>query len=154
VIEDKRRVEGLRDTGCVSRENVEAAGRILAAVTERDVDVLLRLTDPGVEWRSFFAALLERGEYRGHDALRQYMRDLEDAFEVIRPEAVQMLDVGDLVVAVGRVCYRGRASGVETEEAAGWVFRFKDRKVVSWRAFREPERALAAVGLETEDRSD
>ena len=154
MLEDQQRAESLRDTGDVSQENADAARRVLSAVTDRDVDALLQLTDPEVQWRSFFAALLESGEYRGHDALRQYFRDLDDAFEVIRPEPVQMLDVGDLVVVVGRVWYRGRASGVETEEAAGWVFKFKSGKVVSWRAFREPERAFAAVGLEAQDRDD
>lgn len=153
-IEEQQRARSVGDTGWVSRENIDAARRVLAAVSERDVTALLELTDPEVQWRSFFAALLERGEYRGHDALRQYFADLDDAFEVIRPEPVHMLDVGDLVVAVGTVSYRGRASGVETEEAAGWVFTFENGKVVSWRAFRDPERALAVVGLETEAGSD
>jgi ketosteroid isomerase-like protein len=132
----------------VSRENVDAARRVLTAISERDLGTVLELTDSEVEWRSFFAALLERGQYRGHDALRQYFEDLDDAFDVIRPEPTQMLDVGDVVVAVGWVSYRGRASGVETAEAAGWVFEFNDRKIVRWRAFREPERALAALGVE------
>jgi ketosteroid isomerase-like protein len=93
------------------------------------------------------------GVYHGHDALQRYVRDLDEAFEVIRPEATQLLEVGDLVVGVGRVCYRGQASGVETEDTSvGWVFRFKNEKVVSFRAFREPEKAFAAVGLEAEAR--
>jgi ketosteroid isomerase-like protein len=138
----------------VSRENVDAARRVLAAVSERDIESLLKLTDPEVEWRSFFAALLERGEYRGHDALRQYLSDLDDAFEVIRPEPAQMLDLGDVVVAVGCVRFRGRTSGVETAEPAGWVFKFSGGTVVSWRAFHDPERAFEVVGLEPEHRSE
>ena len=115
--------------GDVSRENLESVRRVLEAVTERDLAALMSLTDPEVEWRSFFAALLRGGEYRGHEALQRYVDDLNDAFEVIRPEAIQLLEVGDLVVGVGRVCYRGRASGVEAEDASvGWVFRFKDGK--------------------------
>jgi ketosteroid isomerase-like protein len=120
----------------------------MTAVSERDVDVLLELTHPEVEWRSFFAALLPRGEYRGHGAFDQYLHDLGDAFDFISPEPEQMLDIGDVVVAVGRVRYRGRASGVEAEAPSGWVFKFRDGKATSFRAFREPERALAAVGLE------
>jgi hypothetical protein len=42
---------------------------------------------------------------------------------------------------------------VETEDTSvGWVFRFKDAKVVSFRAFREAEKAFAAVGLDAETR--
>lgn len=134
----------------MSQENVDAARRILTAVTERDLAVLTDLTDPDVAWRSFFAALFERGEYRGHGALRQYLADLDDAFELIRPEPVQMVDVGDVVVGIGHVRYRGRASGVERVEAAGWVFEFDGRKVTRWRAFREPDPALAGLLLSGE----
>jgi ketosteroid isomerase-like protein len=118
------------------------------AVAERDVGALVQLTVPDVRWRSFFAALLERGEYGGHEALHQYLRDLDDTFEFIHPKVEQMLAVGELVVLVGQIRYRGRASGIETEEPAGWVFEFKNGKVVSFRAFRDPERALADVGLQ------
>ena len=120
----------------------------MTAVAERDVRALVELTAPDVRWRSFFAALLERGEYRGHDALHQYLRDLDDSFEFVRPKVEQTVDVGELVVLVGQIGYRGRASGIETEEPAGWVFEFKNGKVVSFRAFRDPERALADVGLQ------
>lgn len=138
----------------MSRANVEAARRVLTAVSEGDVESLLKLTHPEVEWRSFFAALLERGEYRGHDALRQYLCDLGDAFEVISPEPAQMLDLGDIVVAVGCVRFRGRASGVESEEPAGWVFKFSGGKVVSWRAFHDPEKAFEVIGLEPHHGAD
>jgi ketosteroid isomerase-like protein len=127
---------------------VDAAHRVLTAVAERDVQTLVALTAPDVQWRSFFAALLEGGEYRGHGALHQYLRDLEDAFEFIRPAVEQVISVGDVVVVVGQIRYRGRASGVEVKEPAGWVFEFTNGKVVSWRAFRDPERALAEVGLQ------
>ena len=72
-----------RYRGGVSRENLESVRRVLEAVTERDLAALMSLTDPEVEWRSFFAALLRGGEYRGHKALRRYVTDLDDAFEVI-----------------------------------------------------------------------
>jgi ketosteroid isomerase-like protein len=131
----------------VSRANIAVVRRLLPAIQERDLDLLRELTDPDVEFRSFFAALLERGEYRGHEGLSQYVADLDDAFEVIIPEAVHLIDVGDLVVGVGSVRYRGRASGVEREEPTGWVFKFNRGLLVNFRAFREPESAFELVGL-------
>jgi hypothetical protein len=56
--------------------------------------------------------------------------------------------VGDVVVVVGRIHYRGRGSGVETESPAGWLLEFRAGKLRYWRAFREPEQALKAVGLQ------
>jgi ketosteroid isomerase-like protein len=135
----------------VSTENVKAARRILAALAQREFDALRDLSHPDVRWRSFFAALLEGGEYQGHDGLQQYTDDLHEAFEYLRPEVRDMLDAGDLVVGLGTIHFRGRGSGVETESAAGWLFKFKDGKLLRFRAFRDPEQALERVGLDPGD---
>ena len=110
----------------MSRENVASAIRIMTAIERRDLDLVLDLVHPQVRWQSFFAALSESGEYTGHDGMRQYMTDLHDAFEYLHPEVGDMLDAGDVVVGLGKIHYRGRGSGVETESAAGWVFTFGD----------------------------
>jgi ketosteroid isomerase-like protein len=130
----------------MSRENVEVVRRLMAAIAERDLAGLLALTDPQVKWQSFFA-LGQGGVYRGHEAMSQYVRDLDEAFEWIRPEVSSMLHVGDLVVGVGQVGYRGRGSGVEAASLAGWVFKFRGGKLLAFRAFSEPQQALEAVGL-------
>jgi ketosteroid isomerase-like protein len=127
------------------RGNVEAARHVLAAVADRDLSRLLDLTDPEIEWQSFFA-LAERGEYHGHDALRRYVSDLSEAFEWIRPVAEDFLEVGNLVIGVGNISYRGKGSGVETESPSGWLFKFRDGKLLRFRAFRDPEQALDVVG--------
>jgi ketosteroid isomerase-like protein len=132
----------------VSQENVEIAARVVAALNRRDADGLIELADPDVEWRSFFAELGDEGVYRGHDGTRRYMRDLHDAWEMVQVEVDGLLGVGGVVVGVGRVHYRGRGSGVESESQAGWMFGFRGTQLVQFRAFREPEQALKAVGLE------
>jgi hypothetical protein len=52
----------------------------------------------------------------------------------------------EFAVFVGRIHYRGKGSGVESESPAGWMLKFRDRKLLCFRAFREPEQALAALG--------
>ena len=131
----------------MSQANVEAARRVLAAVARRDLSDLTNVTDPEVQWRSFFATLSHDGEYHGHEGMRQYVRDLQEVFEWIRPEVDDVLAAGDIVVAVGCLYYRGQESGVESKSAAGWVFKFRDAKLVLFRAFRDPVEALEAVGL-------
>jgi ketosteroid isomerase-like protein len=130
-----------------SNNNVRLAQQLLTAVSERDLTRLLDLTDPNVEWRSFFAALSETGEYHGHDGMRQYVADLNETFESLRAEVGDLLSVGELVVGVGCIFYRGRGSGVEASSITGWVFRFSDDRLIRFRAFRDPEKALEAVGL-------
>jgi ketosteroid isomerase-like protein len=130
----------------MSQENVELARTVLDALGNRDPSRLIALSDPQVEWYSFFA-LGEGGVYRGHDGTRRYMSDLDDAWEVGRAEVDGGLGVGDVAVLVGRIHYRGKGSGVESESPAGWMLKFRDGKVLCFRAFREPEQALEAVGL-------
>jgi ketosteroid isomerase-like protein len=132
----------------MSQENVEIAARVVAALNQRDADGLIELADPDVEWRSFFAELGDEGVYRGHDGARRYMRDLHEAWEIVQVEVDGLLGIGDVVVGVGRVHYRGKGSGVESESQAGWMFSFRGTQLVQFRAFREPEQALKAVGLE------
>ena len=63
------------------------------------------------------------------------------------PTWTTRLTVGDVTVLVGRLRYRGRGSGVESETPAGWMLKFRDGKLIRFRAFQEPEEALEAVGL-------
>jgi ketosteroid isomerase-like protein len=131
----------------MSQENVEVAREVLDALGERDTSRLIALSHPQVEWHSFFAMGEGGGMYRGHEGTRTYMSNLNDAFEIGRAEVDDGLGVGDVVVVVGRIHYRGKGSGVESEESVGWMLKFRDRKLLCFRAFREPEQALEAVGL-------
>jgi ketosteroid isomerase-like protein len=131
----------------MSQETVELARGVMAALGRRDLETLIDSADPEVEWHSFFAQLGEGGVYRGHVGTREYMRDLGDAWEIVRADVDDAIAVGDVAVLVGRIHYRGKGSGIETETAAGWMLKFRHGKVIRFRAFREPEEALEAAGL-------
>ena len=119
----------------------------MKAVGARDLTTLLELSHPDVEWRSFFA-LAESGEYRGHEGMREYVRDLAETWETLEVAVADLLEAGSVVVGVGRIHYRGRGSGIDSESAAGWVFKFRDDRLVLFRAFSDPEQALERLGLD------
>ncbi len=131
----------------MSRENVALAHEVIDAIKSQNASRLVELTDPEVEWHS--RVTLEGGSegYRGHDGIHQYIADIADALEFIYAEVDDAIAVGNLVLLVGRFHYRGKASGVDTKASGGFQVRFRDGKVVYMRAFRDPERALEAVGL-------
>jgi ketosteroid isomerase-like protein len=131
----------------VSQENVDTVHRIAAALGRRDLDFYLEISDPAIEWHPSISVIAEGGAYHGHDGIRQYMRDVNETFESFEATMDRVLDVGDLVLGVGRLHYRGRASGVEAHAEMGWVFRFRQGKLVYLRAFGNPEQILARVGL-------
>ncbi len=129
-------------------QNVEVARRVLGAVAALDLERLRELTAPDVEWRSFFAAMSGAGEYQGHEGLAEYIEDLREPWDLLRPEPEEVLTVGDIVLIVGRMHYRGKESGAEEEVPAGWLFHIRDGKVTRFDVFKDPERALAELGGE------
>lgn len=104
------------------------------------------MSDPAVEWHSFFAGLGEGGVYRGHDGTRHYIRDLDEAFSAAWADVQGVVAVGDVVLLTGDIRYRGRDSGVESSTPTGWVLEFRAGRLLRFTAFREPEKAIAALG--------
>ena len=64
---------------------------------------------------------------------------MNDAWDIVRLDVDQELCVGDVVILVGRIHYRGKGSGVEAETEAGYVLTFRGEKVIGFRSFRDPE---------------
>jgi ketosteroid isomerase-like protein len=133
----------------MSQENVEAFKRAVEAFKRRDVEAFLQDIDPDVEWHPGLAALLE-GEakmYRGHEVYRQLLRNLDEAFAEIDTEYSEIRDLGDRVLAIGRIRTRGKASGVETESAFCYLTEFRNGKAIRVRTYLDPKEALEAAGL-------
>jgi len=145
--EDKaREAAGLRRPG-MSQENVEVVHQVIDAVARQDLSRLIELTDPEVEWQSFMADLGGGGTYRGHDGIHQYLQDVSEAWDLLLSEVEDTLVVGDLVLVVAQVRYRGKGSRVEARSPAGFLVKLRGGRVLKIRAFRDPEHALEAVGL-------
>src|SRR5438046_1404800 len=72
----------------MSQGMVEAFKRGLEAGNRGDVKTLLEELDPEVEWHSALHALLggEQTVFRGHDGVREMLRDLNEAFGEIHIE--------------------------------------------------------------------
>jgi uncharacterized protein len=133
----------------MSQENVEAFKRGLEAGNRRDVETLMGVLDPEVAWHSALHALLggEATVYRGHDGVREMVRDLYEAFDEIQIEISEVRDLGDRLVAIGHTRARGKASGADVESPIGFLTEFKNGKAISMRGYLDPKQALEAAGL-------
>ena len=133
----------------MTQENVEAFRRGLEAGNRGDVETLLEVLDPQVAWHSALHALLggEATVYRGHDGVREMLRDLYGAFDEIQIEISEIRDLGDRLVAIGRTHARGGASGADVETPIGFVTEFNNGKAISIRGYLDPKEALEAAGL-------
>ncbi len=135
------------DTGAVSEQTLDLARRVLDLMGQRETDELVAVSDPDVEWYSLFA-MGAGGVYRGHDGTRNYMRDLDDAWGVSYADVTGMLAIDDVAMAVGRIVYRGKDSGLAGDTAVGWVLKFRDGKITYFRAFRDPAQVFGAAGAD------
>jgi ketosteroid isomerase-like protein len=135
----------------MSRANVEALSRGLAAYDSRDVEALLQECHDDVEWESALVKGLggETTVYRGHDGIRELFREVDHAFDEFRIgfDEDDIRDLGDRIVASGWMRVRGRASGVAIESPVSFVADFRDGKAIRFRSFLDQRDALEAAGL-------
>jgi ketosteroid isomerase-like protein len=105
--------------------------------------------DAEVEWHSAILRSLggEATVHRGHDGVREMLRDLYEAFSEFQVEFTEIRDLGDRIVAIGRWITRGEESGVETAPPLAAVVEFNNGKAIRVRSYLDPEDALEAVGL-------
>jgi ketosteroid isomerase-like protein len=130
----------------MSEENVETFQRAAEAFKRRDIEAVLEEFDPEVEWHAAIQTLGE-GVYRGHEGFRELYRGFSGVFAEVHYEFSEIRDLGDRVLAVGRMRARGLESGVATESSWAFLVQFKNGKAIWVRAFLDPKEALEAAGL-------
>src|SRR5256885_5753086 len=100
----------------MSQENMEAFKRGSEAFNRRDVEALLEVLDPEIEWHSALPGMLSaKGTvYRGHEGFRELLREMDEVLAEIQVEYSDIWDLQERIVAIGRLRARGKGSGVET----------------------------------------
>jgi hypothetical protein len=133
----------------MSEENIETLRRGFDAVSRLDRDAMLEIMDPEIEFRPRFQVMLGGDEavFRGHEGFRDAFRDLYGALEWIKPEIFEVRDLGDRIVALGRLRVRGKSSGAEAESPAGWVADLRNGRAIRFTEYLDPDQALEAAGL-------
>jgi ketosteroid isomerase-like protein len=131
----------------MSRENVELLYRVIDAFNRRDLDTYLGLMDPEVEFVPYERALEGGGAYRGHSGVRRWWEDAFAALPNLRAEIDDARDLGNTVVARGRLRGEGAGSGAAFERTLWLAVEWRGGQEVWWHAFETEAEALEAVGL-------
>ena len=130
----------------MSRENVEIVRRVfenrdIGEIEEMEIRSVFH---PDVVWVPRRAGT--EGAYRGTAGIEKFLADTEEVFEKFEVH-FELLDLGERIVAWGKVDVRARASGIEVDVPMGCVFEFREGKIVRWEDFGSKDQALRAVGL-------
>ena len=126
----------------MSSSDVEIVRRLFDGFEQADRETIYELLDPEVEWRT------SAGDMRGHEGVREWIRELFKTFEAWSSQLVELHDAGDQVVAIVHNRGRSRATGLDLDEIVGHVYAVRDGRIVSMRVYPSAEEAISAAGLE------
>jgi ketosteroid isomerase-like protein len=130
----------------MSRENLELA-RIQAEAWNRgDVDAVLALCHPEIEYHTSGDFLGLDAVYRGHEGLRKFERDFRGTWETLTVVIEELHDAADQVAVLGTFEAHGR-EGMTARRPIANVTKYRDGLAVRTDAYGDWEQALNAVGL-------
>ena len=132
----------------MSQENFEIVHRVFEAVNRGDVDAALEsAADEFVmDWSNSIGPA--KGVYRGKKRAREFSQSFLDAFEDMRWESEEMIEVdASRLIVVNHVRMRGRGSGVEVDAVGAQLWTIAGGKARSVKLYQSKADALEAAGL-------
>jgi ketosteroid isomerase-like protein len=141
---------GARDTGAMSRENVELVRRLAEAINGWDIDGVAALLHPEFEAYVPPEFSAEPDTYRGRDGIRRYFDSFEVAMDEIRYHPEEIWDAGDSVVVAVQLTARGRQTSIPVEQRFAHLWAFRDGMAIGVRTYASASEALEAAGLPAE----
>jgi ketosteroid isomerase-like protein len=129
----------------MSQERVEIVRQGIEAWNRHDFELGADSLADDVEWVPASPAAVEQPVYHGKDAVARAFNPLWDTWDLWEFEELEIRDLGDKVVWLGRVHMRGGASQVELVQEAANLLDFAGDKIVRVRGFRSWQEAIEAA---------
>ncbi len=132
----------------MSQGNNKILRRGYAALNRGDIDSVLEIFDPEIEFRLPEGGI-NAGTFRGLQELREFLTGYTDAFESLRVELEKFFEIDDRVVVFLRLVARGRISGAEVAVAPAQVWTMRHGKAIRFEVYPNAarEEALMSAGL-------
>jgi ketosteroid isomerase-like protein len=129
----------------VSAADIEIVQRGIEAYNRGDVEAVLSVTAPDVVLVPV-RALLEGGEYKGHDGVRRFMQDMDEDWAEREVEVDEIRDLDGGILVLGHFRAVGK-SGVEIRQPLAWRSQLRDGMLVRLQAYSDVSVALNELGL-------
>src|SRR5512133_53999 len=132
----------------MSQENVEIVRRMLARFSAGGSEGWLAYWDSDAEWTLAVMEALEGQArvYRGHEGLREFVADQDEALAGVRVDVAEFHDLDDVVLVLGDLRVTGATSGIPSSAPMAWSFEVRDGKVVRGRDYLDQDEARQAFG--------
>ena len=130
----------------MSQENIDVIRRSIDAFNSGDVQEMLAIADPELEWRPAFGAATDGATaYHGHDGFREYWRGTQEIWDHFHFEPEQFVDDGNSIVVIGRGSGRAKGSGIEIDQPFAMLWKVRQGRPVFGQTFTDPDEARAAA---------
>ena len=126
-------------------ENVDRFLEGAEAFNRGDIERALKGFDPNVRFEPQVTVM--EGAFVGRDAVRAFMTDSTDFYEVFEVHYSEVRDLGERVLAFGTARSIGRESAIETEVPLAVVASYREGLCTRWKDYGDRDLALEAAGL-------
>jgi len=134
----------------MSQENVEIVRACFAAWSNQDLNALLEVMHPEVEFRTSGAFPDLDTSYHGHEGVRVFWNAMLAPWGSFRIDVERIVEGNECAAVAIRFRAKGKGSGVLTDLRQGHVARFTDGQIADHSAYASWEEALEAAGLSEE----
>jgi len=127
-------------------ENARIALKGAEALSDRDLEAMIEVAHPEIEFVTHPGFVGQEPAYRGYDGMRRWLEALEP-WESFQVDVEELIDISeDTVLSVSHVTARGTGSGVDVEMRTYDVVTIVDAKIRRRRHYETREEALEAAG--------
>ena len=128
----------------MSQRNVEIVRRATDAYNRGDLDGILEnwASDAVLDWSN--SRGFDAGVFRGHDEIRAHWQRLLAAFDEVRIELVDSIEVEDGLLIVENVGYLRGRDGIEVQTRSAWLITIRDGETISLTLYQTKQEALEA----------
>ena len=131
----------------MSQENVEIVRRGIDAYNRGDIEAALALWSSDAVWDWSNSRGFDAGVFRGHDEIRAFWQRFRAAFEEVRFELFDVLEVEDGLLIVENVAHLRGRDGVRVQARSAWLVTTRDGEQTSLTLYQTKQDALEAAGL-------
>ena len=127
-------------------QNVEVVRRLFERYEQDGIDGALETMDEDILIEIPPELSAEPDDYRGHEGARRYFDGFAGMIDDVGYEPIELIQVGEAVIAHIRLSGRGASSGLDVDLEAFVVHELAGGRIVRMRPYADLEEAQAAVG--------
>ncbi len=132
----------------MSEENVNIMRQGYEAFNRGDIDAVLGIMDPEIEWQEpDVEGLPAPGTHHGPEAVaNNVFGSVEEHWDEFQVVAEEFLEAGERVIVLGHFRVRGKATGRSADAPYAHVWTLRDGKVVHLRNYMDTATFLGSLG--------